>query len=250
MIHAMSGHTHVNLAVQDADDEAAARRFMRGRGVPLDHVHFFHIEHADIWTRDTGPQFTRSRSGNLRISDWNFNYWGNEEPGSEFSALDEPFDRTVASVIRVPVLDAREGPTGVRMINEGGSATHNGRGTMIAVESVVMQRNLGPNRFCGGGAPRTDYDQPNTYAPNPDWPACKLLVERELRRMLGVKKVIWERRREVSGGLLANLKPRTSACSAKASAERQRRRYHNARLKPSRYEHPPTCPMMSAYAGS
>ena len=37
----------------------------------------------------------------------------------------------------------------------------------------------------------TDYDQTNTYAPNPDWPACRELVEREYRRMLGVKKVIW-----------------------------------------------------------
>ncbi len=37
----------------------------------------------------------------------------------------------------------------------------------------------------------TDYDQPNTYAPNPDWPACKTLVENEYRRMLGVRKVIW-----------------------------------------------------------
>ena len=54
-----------------------------------------------------------------------------------------------------------------------------------------MQRNLGPNRFCGGQAPETDYGQPNTYAPNPDWPACKALVENEYRRMLGVKKFIW-----------------------------------------------------------
>jgi len=90
------------------------------------------------------------------------------------------------------VLDARPGPvSGVRMIHEGGSATHNGHGTMIAVESVVMQRNLGPNRFCGGQAPETNYDQPNTYKQNTDWLACKILVENEYRRMLGVKKLIW-----------------------------------------------------------
>jgi agmatine/peptidylarginine deiminase len=62
---------------------------------------------------------------------------------------------------------------------------------MIAVESVVIQRNLGPGRFCGGQAPVTDYDQPNTYAPNPDWPRCRVLVENEYRRMLGARKVIW-----------------------------------------------------------
>jgi agmatine deiminase len=192
MIRAMSGHVAVNLAVQDAADEAAARELLTASGVPLDHVHFFQLEHLDIWARDTGPQFTRSRSGQLRVNDWNFNYWGNEEPESEFSTFDEPFDRTVAETIGVPVLDARGGPeTGVRFIHEGGSATHNGHGTMIVVESVVMQRNLGPNRFCGGQAPVTDERQPNTYAPNPDWPACQRLVEREYRRMLGVEKLIW-----------------------------------------------------------
>src|SRR5262249_8543105 len=99
---------------------------------------------------------------------------------------------TVASVIKVPALDARPGPaTGVRMIHEGGSGTHNGHGTMIAVESVVIQRNLGPNRFCGGQAPVTDYSQPNTYAPNPDFSACKLLVESEDRRMLRVSRLVW-----------------------------------------------------------
>ena len=80
MIHAMSGHVHVNLAVQDADDEAAARSLLTASGVPLDHVHFFHIEHGDIWARDMGPQFTRSRSGRLRINDWNFNCGGTKSP--------------------------------------------------------------------------------------------------------------------------------------------------------------------------
>jgi agmatine deiminase len=192
MIRAMSGHVHVHLAVQDADDEATARSLLSEKGVPLDHVHFFRIEHLDIWARDMGPQFTRSRSGQLRINDWNFNYWGYEEPDSFNSAFEEMFDRAVAPLIQVPTIDAQAGPiTGARMIHEGGGVTHNGRGTMIAVESVVMQRNLGPGRFCGGQSPVTDFDQPNTYAPNPDWPACKAMVEDEYRRMLGVKKFIW-----------------------------------------------------------
>ena len=47
--------------------------------------------------------------------------WGNEEPDSRNSTFDEAFDRTVASTIGVPVLDASGGPsTGVRMIHEGG----------------------------------------------------------------------------------------------------------------------------------
>jgi agmatine deiminase len=192
MIQAMSGHTHVNLAVQDADDEAAAREWLGTHGVPLDHVHFFHLEHLDLWARDMGPPFVRSLSGRLRVTDWNFNYWGYEEPESFNSSTDEPFDRTAAAAIGVPVVEAQPSPrTGVRFIHEGGSVSHNGQGTMIAVESVVMQRNMGPNRFCGGQAPVTDFSRPNTYAPNPDWPACRVRVEAEYRRMLGARKFIW-----------------------------------------------------------
>ena len=191
LIEAFKSHTQVNLAVQDAADEAAARELLTARGVALDHVHFFRLAHLDIWARDTGPQFTRSLAGALRVNDWNFNFWGYEEEDSFNSAFDEPFDRKIARKLKVPVIDAARGPNGVRFVHEGGSASHNGHGTMIAVESVVMQRNLGPNRFCGGLAPVTDFSQANTYAPNPDWPACKALVEQEYFRMLGARKVIW-----------------------------------------------------------
>ena len=34
MIHAMNGHVHVNLAVQDADEEAAVRSLLTANGVP------------------------------------------------------------------------------------------------------------------------------------------------------------------------------------------------------------------------
>jgi Porphyromonas-type peptidyl-arginine deiminase len=192
VIEAMKNHTHVNLAVQDGADEAAARTFLMARRVALDHVHFFRLAHLDIWARDTGPQFTRSLTGNLRVTDWSFNFWGYEDPGSFNSRFDEDFDRRVARTLKVPVIGAaRNSQTGVRFVHEGGSASHNGHGTMIAVESVVIQRNLGPNTFCGGEAPVTDLSQANTYAPHPDWPACRVLVENEYRRMLGARKVIW-----------------------------------------------------------
>lgn len=192
LIEAMKNHTPVNLAVQGPGDEAAARELLAARGVPLDHVHFFRLKHLDLWARDMGPQFTRSAGGALRVTDWNFNFWGYEEPGSFNSSFEESFDRRAARMLRFAVVDTARGPTtGVRFIHEGGSASHNGHGTMIAVESVVMHRNLGPDRFCGGQAPVTDFSQPNTYAPNPDWPACKALVEQEYRRLLGVRKMIW-----------------------------------------------------------
>jgi agmatine/peptidylarginine deiminase len=137
LIAAMKNHVQVNLAVQDRDDEAAAREFLVARGVTLDHVRFFRIPHLDLWVRDMGPQFTRNRNGRLRINDWNFSFWGYEAPESFSSTLEEPFDREVARRLGIPVIDAAPGPvTGVRFVHEGGSASHNGQGTMIAVESL------------------------------------------------------------------------------------------------------------------
>ncbi len=109
LIAAMSGHVHVNLAVQDRPDEAAARGYLVTRDVPLDHVHFFRIPHLDLWARDMGPQFTRSRAGLLRVNDWNFNFWGYEEPDSFNSTFEEPFDRRVARLLKVPCIDAARG---------------------------------------------------------------------------------------------------------------------------------------------
>ncbi len=54
MIRSMSGRVHVNIAVQDEDDEASARSLLATKKVPLDHVHFFQIEHGDIWRGTPG----------------------------------------------------------------------------------------------------------------------------------------------------------------------------------------------------
>ena len=84
--------------------------------------------------------------------------------------FEEPFDDGSPQA-GDSVIDAAPGPvTGVRFVHEGGSASHTVRGTMIAVESMVMHRILRPGLFCGGQAPVTDFSQPNTYAPNDHWP--------------------------------------------------------------------------------
>ncbi len=192
MIRAMSGHVQVNLAVQDAAEEADVRSYL----TPGAYRSATSIS-SNSSTSTSGPatwglSLRGAVPGNCGSTTGTSATGGTKSP----TASTVPSKR--ASIARSRpsstsrTLDARPGPaTGVRMIHEGGGVTHNGHGTMIAVESVVMQRNLGPGRFCGGQAPVTDYDEPNTYAPSPDWPACRSLVEEEYRRMLGAKKVIW-----------------------------------------------------------
>ena len=190
MIAGMHGQVQVSLLVQNAAEEALVRELAKARAVPVEHVRFFHIEHGDIWIRDMGPQFVRNESGELRITDWSFNLWGHEEPSSASSMLEEAVDRAVGSALQIPVIQCAE-QNGHRFIHEGGSVTHNGNGTMIAIESVVMHRNMGPGRFLGGEAPVGDAASPSTYKDTLEWHKGKKLVEAEYRRMLGAKKVIW-----------------------------------------------------------
>ena len=190
MIEGMHGQVQVNLLVQNAAEETLVRAMAKERAVPVEHVRFFHIQHGDIWIRDMGPQFVRNEAGELRITDWSFNLWGHEEPSSAGSMLEEAVDRAVGSALQIPVTQCSE-QNGRRFIHEGGSVTHNGHGTMIAVESVVMHRNMGPGRFLGGDAPIPDASSPSTYKDTLEWQKGKKLVEAEYRRMLGAKKVVW-----------------------------------------------------------
>ena len=190
MIRGMHGHVQVNLLVQDAVEEVAVRALAKEREVPFEHVRFFHCKHGDIWIRDMGPQFVRNESMQLRITDWNFNLWGHEEPSSAGSMLEEQVDRTLGSALQIPVVSCGE-KNGQRFVHEGGSVTHNGHGTMVAIESVVMHRNMGPGRFLGGDTPVSDAASPSTYKDTAEWQKGKKLVEDEYRRTLGVRKVIW-----------------------------------------------------------
>ena len=138
-----------------------------------------------------GPQMVRGANGQLAIGDWNFNSWGFEEPEEESTQQNEQVHRTLAKELHLPLIPVRKGPTGVRMIHEGGSVAHNGRGTMIAIESVAMQRNLGAKRFFPGTLPKPDPSSPTTYAPSREWDACREQVTQVYKESLGVNKLIW-----------------------------------------------------------
>ena len=83
--------------------------------------------------------------------------WGYESPDSPNSRLEEAVDRHVAELLGLEVEKST-------LISEGGSREFNGKGVMIAVEAVELQR-------------------------NPGW--TLEAMDEEFRRTLGVSKVIW-----------------------------------------------------------
>lgn len=109
----------------------------------------------DLWMRDTGPVFVKGSSGQLGAVGFNFNGWGNKQ--------EHEHDAEVAAFV------ARK--TGAqfvetRLVLEGGGIEVDGEGTAIITESCVLNANRNPR-------------------------VGKAQCEAELRRLLGVRKVIW-----------------------------------------------------------
>ncbi|MFC8124200.1 agmatine deiminase family protein [Streptomyces sp. NPDC057302] len=108
----------------------------------------------DLWARDTVPVFVE-QDGDVVGVDFNFNGWGNKQEHPN----DARVGRTLLSKYDIP---RRKAP----LVAEGGSFETDGEGTLLITESSIVNdnRNRGKSQ-----------DQ----------------IEDELKRTLGIKKVIW-----------------------------------------------------------
>jgi agmatine deiminase len=110
----------------------------------------------DSWTRDSGPIFVIEEGRTLVASLWRFNAWGGKYQPHDQDAL---LGQRIAETLGIPGI--RSG-----MILEGGAVAVDGEGTLVTTESCL----LNPNRNVGWS--RAD-------------------IEAELKRVLGVSKIIW-----------------------------------------------------------
>ncbi|MFI6158117.1 agmatine/peptidylarginine deiminase [Kitasatospora sp. NPDC051170] len=108
----------------------------------------------DLWARDTLPVFVEE-GGKVKGVDFNFNGWG----GKQQRGNDSKVARAVLAKYGVERVETR-------LVGEGGSFETDGLGTLMVTESSVVNDNRNP------GMSR---DQ----------------VEAELKKALGVTKVIW-----------------------------------------------------------
>ncbi|MFH0134782.1 agmatine/peptidylarginine deiminase [Variovorax sp. VaC1] len=109
----------------------------------------------DLWMRDTGPVFVRNAEGRWAGVDFNFNGWGGKQAHAR--------DAEVAGYVTGA---AKAQPLATRLVLEGGGIEVDGQGTAIITESCVLNPNRNPGL-------RKD--------------AC----EAELKRLLGLSKIIW-----------------------------------------------------------
>lgn len=109
----------------------------------------------DLWMRDTGPVFVKSNDGTKAAVNFNFNGWGNKQAHS----LDATVADFVAKTANVSVKKTS-------LVLEGGGIEVDGQGTAIITESCVLNANRNPN-------------------------VTKAQCETELKRLLGLEKIIW-----------------------------------------------------------
>ena len=111
--------------------------------------------HDDLWVRDTGPVFVVTKAGEKAGVDFNFNGWG-EKQDFDLDAKVAAFVTQRAGVRRIET----------DLVLEGGGIEVDGQGTAIITESCVLNQNR-----------------------NPD--VSKAECERELKRLLGLQKILW-----------------------------------------------------------
>lgn len=116
------------VLLMDKTFEAAARQKLS------DGVEIWNIATDDLWCRDAGPCFVRNEAGDLAISHFNFNGWGNKQVHGN----DGRIAAAVAERLGLPLLDNG-------LVGEPGGLESDGEGTVIAHESswVIDNRNPG-----------------------------------------------------------------------------------------------------------
>jgi agmatine deiminase len=145
----------VEVLVCDADLERRVGRWAaRLRDAARVRLHV--VPSDDVWMRDIGPTFARDSAGRLAAIDWTFNSWGGKYPPWD---RDDALAARVAELCRVPCV--RPG-----LVIEGGALEVDGQGTLLATEPTLLDPKRNP------GVRRGE-------------------LERRLRELLGVTRVVW-----------------------------------------------------------
>lgn len=126
-----------------------------------DHIRVIEMSSDDSWARDVMPTFVKNSGGEIRGIDWGFNAWGGLVDGLYFPwDKDNRMARKCCDLLEVDVYDKRA------FIMEGGAVHVDGQGTAIVTEACLLSRGRNPHM-------------------------SKQEIESELKKYLGVTKVIW-----------------------------------------------------------
>lgn len=146
----------VYINVNNQQEEKELLDKLKNLNTNLKNVKIYQIPTNDSWCRDYSGIFLKNKkTGEIIITDWEFNSWGGKYPYQLDNQLPEKQEK-ILNLKRIKI----------DMVLEGGSIDVNGKGLLITTESCL----LNPNR-------------------NPD--LTKEEIEEVLKITLGVEKIIW-----------------------------------------------------------
>jgi agmatine deiminase len=156
IIRNLARHERVELIVNDAAAEKAARKLLDKANARSENVRFHRWPTNRVWTRDSGCTFVLPRSarpdsrgrlsprGSLAAIRWQFNAWAKYSNWQR----DQKIGGLMAKAAGAEELRPMFGKQ--RVVLEGGSIDVNGQGTLLTTEecllSKVQQRNPGMKR--------------------------------------------------------------------------------------------------------
>jgi agmatine deiminase len=155
MTQVLHEHETVHVVIPDeqirdhVDQQAAYYGFDRGN------IELHVLPTNDVWARDSGAIFVTNDKGELAATEWNFNGWGERYPHD----LDKTVPAGMAGLLSIPLFTAP-------ITAEGGGIEVNGRGTLLATLSSIVNPNRNP------GKTREE-------------------IEQALREYLGITQIIW-----------------------------------------------------------
>lgn len=156
IIKALDPYIRVNLMARSQEEVDQIKDLLKSNGYTGSNLKYYVVNHMSIWARDVGPIFVKGPQNTLQIVDFGFNNYS-RGGNPYYISTESQVDRLVAGQLSLPIVKTN-------LISEGGAIESNGRGTMMITESVALSRN--PNM-------------------------SKEEIEKEYKRVLGVKKIIW-----------------------------------------------------------
>ncbi|KAL3935541.1 MAG: hypothetical protein SGBAC_008955 [Bacillariaceae sp.] len=123
----------VHIVAYDENHRQGIEDILVTNGADMNQIRFFVYKTDDVWTRDVGPLYVFDQYGNRIIEDWKFNGWG----GKQDYFNDDVIPENVATEKAHPYQY-------VPMVNEAGSIEVDGRGTLMAKRSSIINDNRNP----------------------------------------------------------------------------------------------------------
>ncbi len=173
MIKALKPHVKLNVVSETDSMGDVCKSYLIKEGIDTTGIRFFVMPNNEFWMRDHGATFVVNKVGEMKAvdfewctygyKDWLYNLFDTDSAKAEAAFAKSPaskrgvIDSLMALTLDVPPIKS--------WINiEGGGIEVNGKGTLILNESLMMQRNKG---------------------------ASKDSIAAEMKRVLGVRNVIW-----------------------------------------------------------